>query len=339
MNKNRWTRRQWLTFTGSMGIAAVVAPPGLRSLAGDDQPDAIAIGSQRELFVDNHLIEQLAGTEQRLHHPTPREIAIVHDAPWEGAGSGYHTVMRDGDRYRMFYRGSALGVEDARLILGNQVCCYAESQDGIVWEKPELGLHEHQGSSRNNIIWTGVGVHNFAPFLDANPNCPADARFKALAGTAQEGGLFALKSADAIHWSLMRPEPVVTRAHSTRKTSPSGIPPLASTEPIFGRSPREPRPARFGSRRVIGPFAPPVRSTFSSGGTKPTSRMQTHLPNIFIRTRSRLTSAHRTFSSAFRRVTSSAVGPIPCAHFPNWLIENSDQRPTCGMVPRSPKAC
>jgi hypothetical protein len=172
--------------------------------------EVINIGSRRELFVDDLLIEKLDGAERRMHHPIPRDIAIVHDAAWEGAGSGYHTVIHDGDLYRMYHRGSALGVKDGKLNSGRQVYCYAESRDGIRFTKPELGLFDYNGSKQNNIVWDGVGVHNFAPFLDTRPGCPPESRFKALGGTAQEGGLFAFQSADGIHWSLMRDEPVVT---------------------------------------------------------------------------------------------------------------------------------
>ncbi len=175
-----------------------------------DADDPIDIGSRRELFVDSALIETLRDARRELHHPLAREIAIVHDAPWEGAGSGYHSVMHDGDLYRLYYRGSALGVENGRLKLGREVYCYAESRDGITFTKPELGLHEYDGSRQNNIIWTGAGTHNFAPFLDTRPDCPTESRYKALGGTAQEGGLFAFHSADGIHWSLMRDKPVVT---------------------------------------------------------------------------------------------------------------------------------
>lgn len=173
--------------------------------------EPVAIGDRRELFIDQHLIAELKGdASRRLHHPIPREVAVTHDAPWEGAGSGYHTVIKDGDLYRMYHRGSALGVKDGRLKIGRQVYCYAESKDGINWEKPNLGLIEYKGSKENNIILTGLGVHNFAPFLDTNPNCKPEARFKALAGTAKEGGLFAFQSADGIRWKLIRKDPVVT---------------------------------------------------------------------------------------------------------------------------------
>lgn len=181
------------------------------TLNAEENSSPIDIGSRREMFVDDHLIESLTDARRQIHHPTPREIAIVHDAPWEGAGSGYHTVIRDGDLYRMYYRGSKLGVENGKLLLGREVYCYAESRDGIQFTKPDLGLHEYEGSKQNNIIWTGVGTHNFAPFIDTRKDCPAESRFKALGGLPSQGGLFAFHSPDGIHWSLLNDQPVVTK--------------------------------------------------------------------------------------------------------------------------------
>ena len=60
----------------------------------------IDIGSRRELFVDDYLVDSLKGARCVMHHPTPREIVLTHDAPWEGSGCGYHSVFRDGDLYR-----------------------------------------------------------------------------------------------------------------------------------------------------------------------------------------------------------------------------------------------
>ena len=181
------------------------------ALNAAEKDAAIDIDSRRELFVDDHLIESLQDARRQLHHPTPRDIAIVHDAPWEGAGSGYHSVIRDGGLYRMYYRGSALGVENGKLKTGREVYCYAESRDGVEFTKPELGLHQYNGSKKNNIIWIGVGTHNFAPFLDTRAGCPAESRFKALGGLQRQGGLFAFQSADGIRWSLMSKKPVVTK--------------------------------------------------------------------------------------------------------------------------------
>jgi len=87
------------------------------------------------------------------------------------------------------------------------VTCYAESNDGIHWHKPNLGLFEWEGSKENNIVWTGPGTHNFTPFKDANPAAPPEQRYKALAG----GPLLALVSADGLHWSKLQEEPVITQ--------------------------------------------------------------------------------------------------------------------------------
>lgn len=169
--------------------------------------EPVDIGNRRELFVDRHLIEKLDGVRLELHRPQAREVAIVHDQPWEGNTCFYHSVFRDGDVYRMYYRGSHHVPGDGA---SHQTVCYAESKDGVKWTKPELGIVEFNGSKKNNVIWDGVGRHNFVPFKDPNPNCKPDAKYKAIGGSKREGGLFVFQSADAIHWSLMSDKPVIT---------------------------------------------------------------------------------------------------------------------------------
>jgi len=168
--------------------------------------EPIDIGSRRELFVDDFLVASSDGVEQRLQQPVARDIVIEHDEPWEGNTSSYHTVFRDGDTYRMYYRGSHHNPGERST---HEFACYAESPDGIHWTKPDLGLFEFQGSKQNNIIWDGVGDHNFVPFKDGNTDCPAEARYKAIG--RGPGGLFAFQSPDGIHWSLMQEDPVITQ--------------------------------------------------------------------------------------------------------------------------------
>jgi len=175
--------------------------------------EPIDVGSRRELFVDDYLIDKLAGDAQlQLHKPVPQEVVLVTDEPWEGNTCAYYTVFRDGELYRMYYRGSHFD-EKTRKKGHPEVVCYAESRDGVHWTKPELGLVEFAGSKENNIVWDGVGSHDFTPFVDANPDCPADAKYKAL-GRGRPGhpaGLYAFRSADGLRWSLMRDGPVITK--------------------------------------------------------------------------------------------------------------------------------
>jgi hypothetical protein len=120
-------------------------------------------------------------------------------------------VFHDGTRYRMYYRGSdVLYTKDGFSSPHPETACYAESADGIHWVKPELGLFEFGGSKKNNIIWMGSGSHNFAPFLDTNPDCPRDERFKALAGDFKRG-LQAFVSADGVRFRPVQQKPVIAK--------------------------------------------------------------------------------------------------------------------------------
>jgi len=169
----------------------------------------IDIGNRLELFVDDHLVDGMTGGQLRLHQPTRREIVMVHDEPWEGNASLYHTAFRDGDRFRMYYRGWHFDLDGDELTVPHPgFVCLAESTDGVNWTKPQLGLCEFDGSTKNNIVW-GEGSHNFVPFKDANPGCKPEEQYKALAG--EGGGLKSYKSPDGIHWSPMSDGPVITK--------------------------------------------------------------------------------------------------------------------------------
>ena len=76
-----------------------------QGINGNDA-DLIELGARRELFVDDYLIERIDNAQLRLHEPVPRNVAIEHDAPWEGNTSGYHTIFKDGRLFRAYYRGS-----------------------------------------------------------------------------------------------------------------------------------------------------------------------------------------------------------------------------------------
>ncbi len=183
-------------------------------VAPADSENTIDIGSRRELFVDRLLIERMQGVELRLHHPvcTPRPkspLPVGH----------YVTVIKDIDEagvlFRAYWRGHNQSFNGDRSSgHAGETVEYAESRDGHEWSFPELGLHEVNGTRRNNVILANMPslLHNFSPFLDTNPDALPSERFKALAGYPGKGdkrgkakpgmGLFAFVSADGIHWTL-----------------------------------------------------------------------------------------------------------------------------------------
>ena len=169
------------------------------------------IGANRQLFVDDHWIDSSAGVERVLHEPVAENIALEAEHPWDQIFSAYHLVLGDGSRWRMYYLCSKKGDEDGPPG-GWQYCAYAESDDGIEWTKPELGVVELDGSKRNNLVYAGPHTE-VAPFLDANPDAAESERYKAFAVSDRSipgaRGLVPLASPDGLSWRQMSDKPVM----------------------------------------------------------------------------------------------------------------------------------
>ncbi len=180
----------------------------------------LKLGERRELFVDDYLVDSLSGAASiQLHRPVRREIVFRADAPWEGNGSSYQSVFRDGDRLRLYYRGghhtaSAAYARDPRSW---ETLCLAESEDGLHWTRPDLQLVEFQGSKRNNLLLDAAMVQEFggspahtAVFKDANPACPEAERYKMVMFGTKPRGLYLLVSPDGIHFVPQTGKPFMT---------------------------------------------------------------------------------------------------------------------------------
>jgi len=91
------------------------------------------------------------------------------------------SLIRDGGVYRLWYESlpeEAIGTPEAGL---SNCLRYAESDDGVAWRMPELGIVEYNGSTRNNIVYGamltgGVNYHGGCVFLD--PSAPSAERYK-----------------------------------------------------------------------------------------------------------------------------------------------------------------
>ncbi len=201
-------------------LICVVLPAVLAAFAEGVAEETVNIGGRRELFVDRALIGRTAGDLRlALHHPERQEIVLETDKPWEGNASGYQSVLYADGKYRMYYRGmnygKGMGVCDTTVEDHEWVLCYAESADGIRWTRPELGICGFHGSSANNIILNGAMVKPFAAnpactavFIDTNPACPADQRFKLVLTNEdrkdkEHFGVHVMVSEDGVHFTML----------------------------------------------------------------------------------------------------------------------------------------
>ena len=148
-------------FTLALTLLPLTLGQPLAEGGEEEEGEPLEIGSRLELFVDDYLIESMEGLRLQLQEPQSGGKVLSFDKPWEGTTSAYQTVFKDGDIYRMYYRGSShagytfpslLEPGEVPIPVHEQVACYVESKDGIHWTRPSLGLIEFQGSKDNNIV-------------------------------------------------------------------------------------------------------------------------------------------------------------------------------------------
>ncbi len=137
-----------------------------------------------------------------------REPLLVSDRPWEEFTLNYLTVIREGDLWRMWYAAYDPDYEydsDAYL-------CYAVSEDGIHWKKPELDLMRWKDSQvKTNILMDGRSMRANTTTVFRDDEAPSEERYKALLqkflGRDEKGrGVwhnYAAVSPDGLQWSLL----------------------------------------------------------------------------------------------------------------------------------------
>ncbi|MBM4075218.1 MAG: hypothetical protein FJ267_06200, partial [Planctomycetes bacterium] len=205
------TKPTYLLVVMAVASSLIVA----RTASSESDPSRV-IGANRVLFVDEAFIAEMDSVKLKLHPPRKTgERLIESEHPWESATLNWFSVLHDGGKYRMWYE--CYDVEGWPTA-DDTSFCYAESTDGIHWNKPKLGLHSYHGSKDNNIIFRQIGVdkyrsrvHGSCVFLD--PSAPPEARYKCVSqGVFQGIGdrpyyVAGMTSPDGLHWTRY-PQPI-----------------------------------------------------------------------------------------------------------------------------------
>jgi len=120
----------------------------------------------------------------------------------------------------MYYRAGQVTLGEKTIRFDDPVICLAESDDGIDWRKPDLGLVAWKGSKANNIILDATSLSEAAVpidpgllgsvILDDRPGVDPAERFKSLLGARDEGSLLLIGSADGVRFQVLQREPVLT---------------------------------------------------------------------------------------------------------------------------------
>ncbi len=175
------------------------------------------IGTHKQLFIDERFFQSSEGIELCMNPPVQDpDPVLIADRPWEAKGIGaYSTAFREPDgRFRLWY--DAL-VDVGTPQEGARRLCYAESEDGVHWEKPSLGLIPFRGSTENNIVAPHLERQSMqGATVYRDDRVPADERYKLWSkfrptdsqiAEGRRSGLWAMHSPDGIHWQTYPNQP------------------------------------------------------------------------------------------------------------------------------------
>ena len=116
----------------------------------------------------------------RLATPEVEEIVLEEANEVERGGPHYPTAVYENGRFRMWYNCW----KDKKWSAGwSEHNAYAESDDGLSWTRPKVGIVEYNGSTDNNLV--NLIAHCPSVFVD--PTAPARERYRAFGWMDRNG--------------------------------------------------------------------------------------------------------------------------------------------------------
>lgn len=177
----------------------------------------IALDARKQLFLDDYLIASLTRVKRTIERARkfPANPVIWPTEKWEEPRAViYGSIIRDGTKFRMWY-------------LSGHGVAYAESDDGIHWNKPRFDLTVIKGE-RSNVLFAKKNIYdgpNAFPYFhelfgvhrndrDRDPSrryimgfLDIDWKYEGPDGLpwrkTQRRGLGIAGSPDGIHWKLI----------------------------------------------------------------------------------------------------------------------------------------
>ena len=178
---------RWVLVVGLLSAA---------SIASAEPTKKPALERQKYLLLDSRIVDTVSGAQLKVGTVAkhPANPLFGRDKPWEiNLDNLYPNVAYDDQAklYKCWHHND----------YPHNVLCFAQSKDGLKWDKPALGLVDYKGSKENNILFAGGG-HGVGVFLDHHETDPAR-RFKMFYSARPSPRVVALAtrfSPDGIHW-------------------------------------------------------------------------------------------------------------------------------------------
>ena len=170
----------------------------------------------RQLFLDDHAIEEMSGLARTLHRPVKHGPVIRPDPSRGQTGLQSRSVPQwnpDKGVWEWWYwTGHRVPPHGRRGDTSRDLMTYATSADGVVWEKPSLGLFEWNGSKDNHISYDpDAGSRAIYHVIRDEAEADLQRRYKGMFGAR---GRALGVSPDGFDWTMLDEPPIPSRDES-----------------------------------------------------------------------------------------------------------------------------
>jgi hypothetical protein len=164
---------------------------------------------QKQLFLDDYVIGKVRNLRRTLHQPAKNpETAILRpEHSWENLVVQTRNAPfwdPQAGVWKLYYLAFVQSNGDTHT------SCLAVSKDGVSWEKPQLGVVDWKGSTRNNLV-TAVPGDGFLYHVLYDPNDVPARRFKGFFGLEKRQPAV---SPDGLRWTALPVPPVPSQDES-----------------------------------------------------------------------------------------------------------------------------
>ena len=165
------------------------------------------------LAIDDLGLGDRDGLTLTLNKPTVRQEPVLKpetgnlSAPDSMAAHFYGTVLHDAGTFRMYYYAVSYR-KGAPGDLWQGPVCYAESDDGLNWTKPNLGQVEINGSSQNNALKLSDEATQCAAVIIDDQETDPNKRYKMVYMSFSHTWTFrTATSPDGVTWEVQEKRP------------------------------------------------------------------------------------------------------------------------------------
>jgi len=170
--------------------------------------------ARRNLMLETSAVVEIHDLRFAYHSPTKSEAPVLERRGEHEAGlSSFDGIFFEDGRFKAWYCAHASSSHGEWPAEGPNIG-YAESSDGIHWERPELGIIEFRGSRKNN--YTDLPFASFSIM----PDVTGEHKYLAVGMMKRDSipkdrwpfddfknGYYTAHSDDGLHWQI-HPEPI-----------------------------------------------------------------------------------------------------------------------------------